>query len=59
MKTCLGECGKESAFLCWKSGKCEACCNNECGCDYAYPCDESRYDNLCEAAWLRSLPEVQ
>lgn len=57
--TCLGECRREVIFLCAESGKCLNCCENECGCNFHEIADESRYDNLCEAAWLRSLPEVE
>lgn len=55
---CLGECHNEFEHLCAKSGKCITCCDNECGCGYAEnPYDlkasASRYDNLCEAKYLR------
>jgi hypothetical protein len=64
---CLGECGKEHDQLCRESGKCKSCCDNECGCLFGQEAskvslrfaDASRYDNLCEAAYLRSLPEVE
>lgn len=55
---CLGECRTQRAFLCYESGKCLDCCENECGCDRQQYADKSRYDNLCESKWLKSLPEV-
>lgn len=56
---CLGECRKEHETLCYESGKCFECCDNECGCTDGRVADESRYENLCERAYLRSLPEVE
>lgn len=56
---CLGQCRKEVEEVCDAHGRCRECCDNECGCGFYEVADQSRYDNLCESAWLRSLPEVQ
>lgn len=58
---CLGECRakKRPEALCFESGKCIACCDNDCRCGFWTPISEARYDNLCESAYLRQreLPQ--
>jgi hypothetical protein len=58
-KKCLGECGLPRTKVCAKSGKCELCCENECGCGFTEMATLERYDNLCESKYLRQqeLPQ--